>query len=113
ERHLRIQGGYSRRPDGPRQVRQHQGVVPGVVAGGVEAEVEHLRLVAAADLVQQADERREAADRRFRGRQQLAEELVDLVEVAVERGDGLARADLGGGEPQVEVDVGVGRDQQV
>src|SRR6185436_3547278 len=90
------------------------GEEPGEVPRQLHDEVDQLLLVGFGDVLDQVDEGRDLAQLREDGRHQAGEERVDLVEVVVEAVEAFQGAgDLGSGNSQVVVDMGVHAGEEV
>ena len=108
-----VHAGDRPRPLGAGQRGQPHGHRPRLAAGGAQAEADDRLVAATADPVDEAEPRRHLAQRGLAAVDQLAEDVVDGVEVGPHRLQRTLDPHLRRRHPEVEVDVGVDAEQQV
>ena len=92
---------------------QADGDRPGVGAGPPEAEVDQRLVVAGGDAVAPVEPRRHLTQRTLATVDEVGEDVVDGVEVGADGVDRAGTPDRGGGDAEVEVDVGVDAEEEV
>ena len=104
--------------DGPGPViagerRQLGGEAPRLGAGHLDAEPHELFVVPAAEAVEQADPGRDRREVFLDTSEQRSQDLVHPIEVPAQVGQQRPRRGLGGGDAEVEVDVGIDLHEEV